>query len=219
MAEFEIISAPQRRPRKGWLWLVAGLVVGLVLGLVLIPIAAAGAGAWTAANILHWGRTTTIDTSAPSVVDKIRQLNRLETVDYSIDKIVEGNRQAPPLPDFLAGDRLLLIAHGEVIAGVDMSKLDTKAVQVDGDRIHVSLPPPQILVTRIDNNRTRVYERTTGVLVPPDPSLESEARLAAEQQITKAALDDGILEKAHQNARVSVIGLLYALGFHTVDVQ
>ena len=219
MAESEVVSAPQRRSRKGWLLLVAGLAVGLVLGLVLIPIAAAGAGAWIAANILHWGRTTTIDTSAASVVDKIRQLNRLESVDYSIDKIVEGNRQAPPLPDFLAGDRLLLIAHGEVIAGVDMSHLDERAVQVDGHSIHVRLPPPEILVTRIDNSRTRVYERTTGLLVPPDPNLESQVRLAAEQQITKAALDDGILDKARQNARVSVKGLLYALGFHTVDVQ
>jgi len=66
--------------------------------------------------------------------------------------------------------------------------------------------------------RTRVYSRSTGLLVPTDPNLESEVRQTAEQQIAQAALDDGILEKARQNARNSVTALLYGLGFRTVDV-
>ena len=67
--------------------------------------------------------------------------------------------------------------------------------------------------------RTRVYERTTGLLVPADPNLESQVRQAAEKQITQAALDDKILETARANAKVTITGLLYALGFHKVDVQ
>jgi hypothetical protein len=195
------------------------MILGLIIGVLLIPFLAARAVLSTPLGRLLNGRSTRIDTSSASVVDKIRQLNRLESVDYSIDKIVEGNRQAQGLPDFLAGDRLLLIAHGEVIAGVDLSRLDPKAVQVNGNAVHVRLPEPQVLVTRIDNTRTRVYERTTGILVPTDPNLETQVRQAAEQQITQAAIDDKILDKARQNARVSVTGLLYALGFHTVDVQ
>ena len=195
------------------------MILGLIVGVLLIPFLAARAVLSTPLGHLLNGRSTRIDTSSASVVDKIRQLNRLESVDYSIDKIVEGNRQAQGLPDFLAGDRLLLIAHGEVIAGVDLSRLDPKAVQVNGNTVHVRLPEPQVLVTRIDNTRTRVYERTTGILVPTDPNLETQVRQAAEQQITQAAIDDKILDKARQNARVSVTGLLYALGFHTVDVQ
>lgn len=218
-AESAIVPASERRSRgKNWLLVIGGLFLGVLLGLFLIPLALVG-GVRTAFHALHWGQSTKIDTSAPSVVDKIRGLNRLESVDYSIDKIVEGNHQAPPLPDFLAGDRLLLIAHGEVIAGVDLSRLDSSAVHVSGSNISVRLPAPQILVARIDNSRTRVYERNTGVLIPPDPTLETQARQAAEQQITQAALDDGILDKARANAKVSVTGLLYALGFHGVDVQ
>jgi len=218
MSDSQIISAPPRR-RARWPLVVGGMILGLIIGALLIPFLAARAVLSTPLGRLLNGRSTRIDTSSPSVVDKIRQLNRLESVDYSIDKIVEGNRQAQGLPDFLAGDRLLLIAHGEVIAGVDLSRLDPKAVQVNGNTVHVRLPEPQVLVTRIDNGRTRVYERTTGILVPTDPNLETQVRQAAEQQITQAAIDDKILDKARQNARVSVTGLLYALGFHTVDVQ
>jgi hypothetical protein len=218
MSDSQIVSPPPRR-RARWPLVVGGMILGLIVGVLLIPFLAARAVLSTPLGRLLNGRSTRIDTSSASVVDKIRQLNRLESVDYSIDKIVEGNRQAQGLPDFLAGDRLLLIAHGEVIAGVDLSRLDPKTVQVNGNAVHVRLPEPQVLVTRIDNTRTRVYERTTGILVPTDPNLETQVRQAAEQQITQAAIDDKILDKARQNARVSVTGLLYALGFHTVDVQ
>jgi hypothetical protein len=114
---------------------------------------------------------------------------------------------------------MLFIAHGEVIAGVDLAQLGKNDVRVAGDAVEVRLPAAQILVTRIDNERSRVYERTTGLLVPADPNLESQVRQAAEQQITQAALDDKILEKASDNARVTVTGLLYALGFRRVDVK
>ena len=201
-----------------WPWLVGGVLLGVVIGLVLVPISVV-AGVRTAFGALHWNRVTRLDMTAPSVVEKIRQLSRLETVEYSLDKIVEGDRQTPGIPDFLAGDRLLLIAHGEVIAGVDFAGMKNSDLRVDGDSVHVRLPPAQILVTRIDNGRTRVYQRSTGLLVPADPNLESQVRQAAEKQITQAALDDKILETARANAKVTLTGFLYALGFHIVDVQ
>ena len=76
-----------------------------------------------------------------------------------------------------------------------------------------------MLGTRLDNAHTRVYSRTTGLLVEADPNLESEVRLAAEDQFTRAALADGVLDKARQNARASVTALLRGLGFQTVDVE
>lgn len=216
MAETTPVDSPASPARALWLWLCGGVVLGLLLGLFLIPVSVL-AGARSAFGALH--RTTAIDTSAASVVEKIRQLSRLETVEYSIDKIVEGNRQAPGIPNFLAGDRLLLIAHGEVIAGVDLAALKKTDIRVDGDTVHIHLPAAQILIARIDNQRTRVYERTTGLLVPADPNLESQVRQAAEQQITQAALNDHILDQAQANAKVTITGLLYALGFRNVDVH
>ena len=197
------------------------LAVGVVLGFLLLTGFAhvSHYGWWNRLAGYVTGRSTTIDVSSPSVVEKIRQLSRMETVVYSLDKIVEGDRENAYLPGFLAGDKLLLVAHGEVIAGIDLAQLKAGDVQVKGDAVQVRLPPAQILTTRIDNGRTRVYSRMTGLLGAADPNLESEVRLAAEQQITQAALDDGILDKARANARTSVTALLYGLGFRTVDVQ
>jgi hypothetical protein len=200
---------------------IVALFAGVVLGFLLLATIAhvAREGFWNRFAGLITGRSTTIDLSSPSVVEKIRQLSRLETVEYSLDKIVEGERGSAYLPDFLVGDKLLLVAHGEVIAGVDLGQLKPGDVSVKGDAVQVRLPATQVFTTRIDNERTKVYSRITGMLVNPDLNLESQARLAAEQQIVQAAIDDGILLKARQNARNGVTALLYGLGFHKVDVQ
>jgi hypothetical protein len=212
-------SSPKRTSHR--LVSLGMLAVGMVLGFLLLAALAyfTQAALWSRFADYMTGRSTSIDVSSTTVVERIRQLSRLETVVYSLDKIVEGNRQSAYLPDFLVGDKLLLVAHGEVIAGVDLGQLKTGDVRVKGDAVQVRLPAAQVLTTRIDNGRTKTYSRTTGLLVNADLNLESQVRLAAEQQITQAALSDGILDKARQNARTSVTALLYGLGFHTVDVQ
>ena len=206
--------------RKRPLFHLAALGVGVVLGLLTMMVFSrlSQAGLWDRVAGFVTGRPV-FDVSSPTVVEMIRQLSRLETVQYSLDKIVEGERQSAYLPDFLGGDKLLLVAHGEVIAGIDLGQLKAGDVQVNGDTVHVRLPAAQILTTRIDNGRTRVYSRMTGLLVSSDPSLESDVRQTAELQIAQAALDDRILEKARQNARTSVTALLYGLRFRKVDVN
>jgi len=166
------------------------------------------------------GRTTTFDTSAPVTVAAIQRLNRLETVVYSLDTVVEGDRSLPLLPDALAGDRILLIVHGQSIAGVDLSQLKREDVTIDVSTrsIHVVLPASQLFVTTLDNQKTRVYVRTTGLLVPVDQNLETETRAKAQAQLQQEALTDGILDAARKNARATVTTLLYSLGFSHVDV-
>ncbi len=168
------------------------------------------------------GRATGFDSSVPSVVEKIQRLNRLETVVYSLDTVVEGARTSPMFPDLLAGDRLLLVVHGQSIGGVDLARLKPEEVKIEdanGVRsIHVNLPPSELFVTTIDNEHTRVYARTTGLLVPVDRNLESETRAKAQDQLQKAALSDGILDAARRNARATVTALLYSLGFTRVEV-
>jgi Protein of unknown function (DUF4230) len=164
------------------------------------------------------GRTTTFDNSAPAVVQRIQRLNRLETVVYSIDTVVEGARSSPVLPDLLAGDRLLLVVHGQSIAGIDLSQLKPEDVRINGQSIHVTLPASQLFVTTLDNQHTRVYARSTGILVPVDQNLETDTRAKAQQQLQQAALADGILDTARKNARATITTLLYSLGFQQVDV-
>jgi hypothetical protein len=160
-----------------------------------------------------------MDVSEPTVVDRIQRLQRLETVVYTMDKVVSGAKENPIFPDFLAGDRLLLLVHGEVVAGIDFSTLKPGDVQVVGKQVHLHLPAAQVFGTRLDSAKTRVYSRQTGFLVPTDPDLETQVRQEAERQLLAAALADGILKTAQQNAASTITSLLQGLGFQKIDLD
>src|SRR3984885_9000354 len=171
--------------------------------------------AWSAVT----GRTLSIDVSQPTVVDRIQRLQRLETVVYTMDKLVTGAKENPIFPDFLAGDRLLMLVHGEVVAGIDFSSLKPGDVRVDGKEIRLHLPAAQVFSTRIDSEKTRVYSRQTGLLVATDPNLETQVRQEAGRRLYGGALADGILRTAQANATSTISSLLQGLGFEKVEFE
>ena len=203
---------------------LSSLIIGLLLGAVLlvsigwIALSHASGRGWLSHMFSAvTGRTLTIDVSQPTVVDRIQRLQRLETVTYTMDKIVTGAKDNPVLPDFLTGDRLLMMVHGEVVAGIDFSALNPSDVRVEGKHVHLHLPQAQVFTTRLDSAKTRVYSRQTGLLVPTDPNLETQVRQEAERQLLEAALADGILRTAQQNAGSTITSLLQGLGFEQIE--
>jgi hypothetical protein len=205
---------------------VLALVVGLFVGVVF-----SGSLGWLMLSrnsgrslLSHvWssvtGRVLSIDVSQPTVVDRIQRLQRLETVVYTMDKLVTGAKENPIFPDFLAGDRLLMMVHGEVVAGIDFSSLKSGDVRLNGREVHLRLPASQVFSTRLDSAKTRVYSRQTGLLVPTDPNLETEVRQEAERELQAAALADGILQTAQQNAASTITSLLQGLGFAKIEFE
>jgi hypothetical protein len=199
--------------------LLAGLLIGVILALLLALLAArVKSGPLAELWSMLSGRNTRI-TSEGSVVERIQSLQRLETVVYNMDKIVTGEKDNPLLPDFLAGDRLLMLVHGQVVAGIDFARLESGDIKIQGKAVHVHLPSPQVLMTRVDNERTRVYSRDTGILVRVDPNLETQVRQEAERQLLQEAVLGGIMNTARQNARTTVTSLLLGLGFEKVEVD
>jgi Protein of unknown function (DUF4230) len=215
-----VITGKDPRPRPVGGALIAGLLLGILF---------AGATGWLTLSrdsgralfsrflSVVTGRTVSIDVSQPTVVDHIQRLQRLETVVYTMDKVVTGAKENPLLPDFLTGDRLLMLVHGEVVAGIDFSKLKLNDVHIDGKNIDLHLPAAEIFTVRLDSAKTRVYSRQTGLLVPTDPNLETRVRQEAEHQLQEAALADGILRNAQQNAGATITSLLQGLGFEKID--
>lgn len=194
--------------------IAAGALVGIAG--VTIFLHTAREGAWDHLASLVSDRTTRIDTAQPTVVMQIRRLARLETVAYSMDKVVSGDREGRILPPILTGDRLLLEVHGEAVAGVDLDQLAASGVQVSDRNVRVHLPPAQIFTVALDDAKTHVYQRQTGLLVPADPSLEGEVRAQAVENLRQSALASGILATANQNACATVTKLLLGLGFNQV---
>jgi hypothetical protein len=213
-------QATRGKPRNWRSWIL-GTLLGVILSVVLV-----GALVWlsTGLGLFHFlnnlrGERTQINVDQPTVVRQIQQLQRLETVSYTMDKIISGEHGNAYLPKFLAGDRLLLVVHGEVVAGINLAGVQPGDVLIQGQKISIHLPAAEVFSTRIDNARTKVYSRDTGLFSSPDPNLESEVREEAERQLLQAALQDGILKTAADNARSTISGMLKGFGFHEVELR
>ena len=168
------------------------------------------------ANLLH--PTPTIIPDPVTIINEVQSLARLETIRYTVEKVVTAEVNQGVLGP-LFGDRLLFVAHGYVIAGIDMSKIKPDNLWLDGDVLHVRLPAAEVLVATLDNGKSYVYDRQTGLLTQADPSLESQARLSAEQEILKSALADGILEQATVNAKTYLTWFFEAAGYKQVTFE
>lgn len=160
--------------------------------------------------------TPTIIPDPVTVLLEVQDLSNLETAAYSVEKIITAESGQGPF-GFLFGDRLILVAHGKVVAGVDLSKMEDGDIVIDAEgRVEVTLPPAEILHVYLDNDQSYIYDRDTG-FIGMNPALESEARRAAEREILNAAVEDGILDIAQENAEAYIGRFILSLGFKAVD--
>lgn len=174
-------------------------------------------------NQLHLGPASSQNTptnfTSAAVVQRIQHLNQLTTSKYTMQLVV-GKGQDGYLFGF-GKDKILLIAQGKVIAGIDLSQLAERDIKIEnnGATITVNLPPAKILDNYLDEQHTQVYQRETGIWPPADPQLETAARRQASEQILSAACEAGILQQATNDAEQAVIQLLSLLNFKEVTVH
>jgi hypothetical protein len=159
--------------------------------------------------------TPTVLPDPVTIVHEVRSLARLETIQYSVEKVIRAEENQGALR-LLIGDKLLFVAHGVVIAGVDLDKLQPEDMWVQDSVLHVRLPQAEIFTATLDNAKSYVYDRETGLFTHGDPNLETTARQAAEDEIRKAAIADGILNLAQQNAQAYLERLFRGFGYPEV---
>lgn len=159
-------------------------------------------------------------TTGPVVVEGVQDLNRLATVRWRESVIVTRESGGTELERFLAGEKVLLVATGDVEAGVDLASLGRDDVKVNGETVTISLPEPEILSVSLDEQKTGVYDRDFGPLnLRPDDDLVEQARAAAVDRIEQAARDEDILDQAEQNAEDSIRAFVRTLGFEEVRFE
>lgn len=153
------------------------------------------------------------------VITHVKELGRLETTEYAMRTIIDlANEPGNFWERIVGSDQLMLVAEGEVVAGFDLGKVTEEDITVDGSNVTIILPAPEILYSRIDNERTQVYERRTGLFVPPDITLEGRARQLAEEALVEWATERGIHQKAEDAGRTQIESLLRALGFTDITI-
>lgn len=207
----------ERKPQF-WRYVLVGVLTFVFAASLLTAGIILGGGAavldrvLTGFGLIPAAQPTPVIVSGDAIVQQIRQISRLETTTYTIERVIEARQSDPVWPDWLRGDRLLLIANGTVVAGVDMEQLQPSDVTVspDGKSVTITLPPAQVFNPEsiLNNAKTRVYDRQQGILAPTNETLETDARRAAASQLLAAACEEGIMERATEDARETVTQML-----------
>jgi Protein of unknown function (DUF4230) len=159
-------------------------------------------------------------TTGPVVVEGIQDLNQLTTVRWRESVIVTRESGGTEFERFLVGEKVLLVAAGDVEAGVDLESLGRDDVRVSGETVTIRLPEPEVLSVSLDEQATGVYDRDFGPLnLRPDDELVEQARAAAVDRIEGAARDEDILDQAEQNAENGIRAFVTSLGFEEVQFE
>ncbi|HEY1791217.1 MAG TPA: DUF4230 domain-containing protein [Verrucomicrobiae bacterium] len=169
-------------------------------------------GIWLGARFIGKSGSGAREEQTDSVVEQIQTLSDLVTVKYVVEKVVILDDAR-----WYGENRVLLLAHGVVKAGIDLKRLKPGDVVVSGKTISIRLPPPELTDAYLDDRKSRVIDHTTGLLRTFDKDLEQNAREEAVLDIRSAAVQDHILDDATQRAELELALFLHDAGYQQVE--
>ncbi|GAA3117643.1 DUF4230 domain-containing protein [Streptosporangium carneum] len=210
----EAVPTPRRR---GW-----RLLAGLLAVVILLVVGARLAWSW----LDPFGETT-VDRSQPVLLESIHNLSRFEAATGNFQVVVDLEKDAAFLPDAVKGSRTLFVGAGGVDAYVDFGGLTTGALTVSPDRreVTVRLPRAQLEKPNLDNKRSYVYAQQRGLFdrvqdfLSSSPGDQQELYVLAEKKIAEAAQASDLRNRADQNTKAMLQGMLTGLGFDKVTVK
>lgn len=122
----------------------------------------------------------------------------------------------------IGDEKAVVLVEGSVRATVDFGKLDEKAVEVDGAKVTVRLPAPELQPTVVDaaDGGLTVVSKSSSFL--PGGLPESYQTSAAEEgakAIDSVAEDADLRVRAEATTRSFLEGLLRGLGFTDIVIE
>ena len=207
-----------RRSLSGPVLLVVAVVATLVALPALIP-------------ALNPFKEETVDRSGPVLIKSLENLSEYRAASANMQVVVDLEQDTDLVPSFIKGERTLFVAAGSVDAAVDFAGLGRSpgAVQVSDDRkeVAITLPPARLTEPRLDQARSRIYDRDRGALDRIEEAFsddggadQQELYVLAEDKLTEAAASDpSLLRTAERNTRSMLEGMMRGLGFEQVTVR
>ena len=225
--------APRRR-MPAWLAGTIGFLVGLALaaGLVFGVLSALRDDFRDAfLRVLLEGlnpfTTSEVDRSETPVLLSMKDLARFVAGEAQYEVLVDLEKDVKYVPGWLAGERTVLVVNGSVEAYVDFTGLDEDAIEIsdDGATVTVTLPEPELAEPRIDLDASHALTEDRGLVdrvgdfFDTDTDARQEALAAAEEQISAAAADSGLEERARANTVQTLEAMLSSFGYDKVVVE
>jgi hypothetical protein len=205
---------------RGLFFLTAtvAVVVAVVLGMTVV-------GILPHLKNPFGGRTT--DRSQPALLKSIQDMNRFVAAEGNFQVIVDVQNDKKYVPDFLVNDRTLFVAAGAVEAYVDFSAIGQGAISESPDHktVEIKLPAPQLNKPSINHDKSYVFAQQKGLLnhlgdvFASDPNRLQQLYQLGEQKIADAAKSSELQQRAEDNTRKMLEGMLRSLGYTSVTIN
>ncbi|RKR89865.1 uncharacterized protein DUF4230 [Micromonospora pisi] len=213
------VLTSERTRGRGLFWLAGALAVALVLVLGV-----RATGLWPTWRNPFAQETT--DRSQPPLLKSIQDLSRYVAAEGNFQVVIDLQNDRKYVPDFLLNERTLFVGAGSVESYVDFARISDGAVIESADRksVEIRLPAPQLGEPNLDLERSYVFAEERGLLnrlgevFGGDPNRQREVYQKAEESIAAAARDSGLGDRAQENTRKMLEGLLRSLGYEKVTV-
>lgn len=166
--------------------------------------------------------STTIVKRGPNVVVAVRDLARLEGASFHMERVIDLKEKQSHFQGLVtAEDAILLVAAGDVVAGVDLSQMSADDFRIDDatKTAKIVLPRATVFSASLDNQHTYVHTRNTDLLAQRQETLETRARQEAERTLEQNAVEAGILTRAERNVARTIEILVRSLGYRDVEVS
>jgi hypothetical protein len=165
-----------------------------------------------------------IDRSQPALLERLSDISEYRAATAELQVLIDVEDDVRFLPSIVAGERVTFLAGGTVDAAVDFGELGDGAVEIDGERVTVTLPAATIVDVDVEPDRSYVVNRERGILdriggvFTDNPTGEQDLYLLAEEKLRAAADESALRSRAERNTEKMLEALLRSLGFERVTV-
>ena len=163
-----------------------------------------------------------VDTTV--ILNKIESLGKLELVKYNFKEVFEYKRLSDGK---IIGNSILnsnnynpdlsviLIASGEAVGCIDLTKIKVSDIEEKSDSIFVQLPAPELCYYKLDLENTKIYsfsrESWWSRLFSEEDEKNEVLQMAyqkAETKLKEAAIESGIYQSTNENVVRMLMPLL-----------
>ena len=160
---------------------------------------------------------TPTPTPTPILID-FEELGKLVTMQYKLQTVsVVEEKEDNWLNRLFGENKIVLVATGEVMAGVDMTLLAEKDILVNGPAVRLIMPPAEIVSVSLIPGESWVYDHKLNIL-KPNWQIEQQAQEQAVVSLRQWSIKNGILEQAEEVFTTRIESFLRRLGFTEVTI-
>lgn len=182
-----------------------------IIIIILLIVVVCGSG--IAGIFIYKGFTEKSKSEHQLSVEKIESMGKLELVKINIKDVLEQTKERPLL---LPNAKTVLIIAGEVFAGIDLEKVKKEDIDESGDKITVRLPKPEIFMSKVNHEKSKVYNVEWGGFSSAE--LVDEAYKNAELAIIENAKTTGYEITCQNNAKLLLMPLFRELSGKEVEI-